>query len=135
MTPAKQLSPSYKATGDIIREKFVYPADDDEHVVPTKVNLACITQSNTNVLVTTPHISASYTATCLTLKEKSKIEITAGSSHEMLKVTIDGEARSMRTKEAIPVRRPTSGSTRACFLVVFRLHPHILQISTRVYDS
>ena len=86
----KGHSPVYKANGDIIREKFVYPADHDEHVVPTNVNLACITQSNTNVLVTTPHMCASYTATYLTLKEKSKVEITAGSSHEMIKVSVDG---------------------------------------------
>ena len=53
---AKGHLPEYEACGSLVRDKILYPANDGEHVVPTNVTLSCITRSNSNVLVTTPHI-------------------------------------------------------------------------------
>ena len=86
---AKGHLPEYEACGPLVRDKILYPADDGEHVVPTNVALSCITRSNSNVLVTTPHMCASYTATYLTLKEKSMVQITSGQSHKELTATVD----------------------------------------------
>ena len=85
----KGFLPEYQACGPIVREKYVYPADNNEHVVPTNVVLTGITRSNSNVLVTTHHMCASYTATYLTLKEKSKVEILSASAHDRVTARVD----------------------------------------------
>ena len=85
----KGFLPEYLACGPIVREKYVYPADNNEHVVPTNVVLTGITRSNSNVLVTTHHMCASYTATYLTLKEKSKVEILSACAHDRVTARVD----------------------------------------------